>query len=97
MEYDPGTTEDVAMHDGTVLRLTKLAPDYTPTDRAAAYAYIQEKQAQGEIVTGLLYIDKDQSDMHQLHNSSDRPMNALPFDELCPGSKALESIQSRFR
>ena len=35
VEYDPGTTLDVTMHDGSSLRLRKLHEDYDPTDRAA--------------------------------------------------------------
>ena len=36
VEYDPGTTIDVEMHDGSHLRLRKLHEDYDPTDRIAA-------------------------------------------------------------
>src|SRR5208337_4634313 len=36
VEYDPGTTVEVTMHDGSHLRLTKLEEDYDPTDRVRA-------------------------------------------------------------
>src|SRR5438874_3383991 len=32
VEYDPGTTTDVTMHDGSHLRLRKLHEDYDPSD-----------------------------------------------------------------
>jgi 2-oxoglutarate ferredoxin oxidoreductase subunit beta len=33
VDYAPGEVELVTQHDGSVLRLRKLAPDYDPTDR----------------------------------------------------------------
>src|SRR5262245_55203551 len=36
VDYDPGTTVNVAMHDGSSLRLRKLEEDYDPTDKARA-------------------------------------------------------------
>src|SRR6201990_509429 len=36
VEYDPGTTIDVTMHDGSHLRLRKLHPEYNPTSRVQA-------------------------------------------------------------
>src|SRR3712207_4055300 len=38
-DYAPGTVQTVTQHDGSVLRLAKLAADYDPTDRLAAMAY----------------------------------------------------------
>src|SRR5436189_2230880 len=36
VEYDPGTTTAVTMHDGSKLFLKKVAEDYNPTDQPAA-------------------------------------------------------------
>src|SRR6202048_1088827 len=36
VEYDPGSTVEVTMHDGSRLRLRKLEEDYDPTDRIKA-------------------------------------------------------------
>src|SRR5438876_8026318 len=33
VDYDPGTTTEVTMHDGSHLRLRKLEEEYNPTDR----------------------------------------------------------------
>ena len=57
VDYAPGTVEEVEQHDGTVIRLRKLAEDYDTSDRAGAMAYLQDRQSDGEIVTGLLYVD----------------------------------------
>src|ERR1700742_3086140 len=36
VDYDPGTTHDVKMHDGSHMRLRKLHEDYDPTDPIGA-------------------------------------------------------------
>ena len=51
-DYAAGTVIDVTQHDGSVLRLRKLAEDYDPTDRIKAMNYLQERAAAGEVVTG---------------------------------------------
>jgi hypothetical protein len=35
--------------------------------------------------------------MHDILATDARPLNVLPMDELCPGSKALEAINARLR
>src|SRR3977135_2119276 len=64
-EYAPGTVEMVTQHDGSVLRLRKLHPEYDVHDRVGALTYMQERHAAGEIVTGLLYVDPNPRDMHR--------------------------------
>jgi 2-oxoglutarate ferredoxin oxidoreductase subunit beta len=49
------------------------------------------------VITGLLYIDEAQRDMHDIMTTDVRPLNAVPIAELCPGSKALEGINARLR
>jgi 2-oxoglutarate ferredoxin oxidoreductase subunit beta len=96
-EYEAGKAMPVRMHDGTEIVLRKADGAYDPTDRVAAFEYIQQRQAAGEIVTGLLYIDETKPDMHELANTPPGPLASLPFSKVCPGSKTLASIQSRFR
>jgi 2-oxoglutarate/2-oxoacid ferredoxin oxidoreductase subunit beta len=96
-EYAPGEVVEVPQHDGTVLRLRKLHPDYDATDRYAAMSYMNEHQARGEVVTGLLYLDPLATDLHTAMNTSDRPLNTLGVAQLCPGVKALEKINASLR
>ena len=56
-------------HDGSVLRLRKLHADYDPTDRLAAMNHMQLHQARGEVVTGLLYVDPEATDLHAALNT----------------------------
>ena len=85
-EYAPGTTTSVTMHDGSIVRFTKVAENYDPTDRLAAQTYIQGSQEKGEIPTGLLYLDESAGDMHDTERTVDTPLAALPFEQLCPAA-----------
>lgn len=93
-DYAPGEVREVVQHDGSVLHLKKIAEDYVATDRNAAAAYIQDHKAKGQIVTGLLYIDPDASDLHDRLGTAKVPLNALGTEELTPGAVALERINA---
>ena len=96
-EYAPGTLAHVTQHDGSVLRLRKLAEEYDPTDRIKVMNYLQQRAAAGEVVTGLLYIDPQAEDLHTHLNTVEQPLNQLGNRELCPGAVALERINASLR
>ncbi|HKA41262.1 MAG TPA: 2-oxoacid:ferredoxin oxidoreductase subunit beta [Burkholderiales bacterium] len=96
-DYAAGEVIEVAQHDGTVLRLRKLAPDYDPIDRIKVMNYLQERAAAGEVVTGLLYVDPQAEDLHAHLNTVEAPLNQLAERELCPGAVALERINASLR
>ncbi len=95
--YSDGGAMNVTLHDGSQILLRKVAKDYDPTDRSAAFSYIQDKLKQGEYLTGLLYIDESKPDFHELNETTARPLNELSYDELNPGTDKLKSIQARYR
>jgi len=97
VDYEPGTTETVTQHDGSLLHLAKLRDDYNPHDRVAAMAYLQARHAAGEIVTGLLFLDPESEDIHTHLDTVAAPLNRLGEAELCPGSAALEKINEAYR
>jgi 2-oxoglutarate ferredoxin oxidoreductase subunit beta len=96
-DYAPGTVVTVTQHDGSALRLRKLAEDYDPTDRVKVMNYLQERSAKGEVVTGLLYVQPDSSDLHENLSTVETPLNQLTERELCPGNVALERINASLR
>ena len=96
-DYAPGEVVDVQQHDGSMLRLRKLHPDYDPTDRYAALSYMNAHQARGEVVTGLLYLDPLATDLHTSLNTCDTPLNQLGLAQLCPGSQALDKLNALLR
>jgi 2-oxoglutarate ferredoxin oxidoreductase subunit beta len=95
--YEPGTMTEVTQHDGSVLRLRKLHADYDPNDRAGAMAFLHARQAAGEIVTGLLYVDPQADDLHGYLGTVARPLNALTDRELVPGASALDAVNAGLR
>ena len=95
--YEPGTVSEVVQHDGSVIRLRKLAPDYDPQDRIAAMTFMQEREAAGEVVTGLLYVHPHPEDLHKNLNTVDAPLNQLGERELVPGAAALEKLNASLR
>lgn len=97
VDYPAGASIEVEQHDGSVLRLSKIAEDYDPRDRLAAMNHIQCHQAEGAVVTGLLYIDPDADDLHGNLNTVAAPLNRLGEAELCPGSAALERLNAVLR
>jgi 2-oxoglutarate ferredoxin oxidoreductase subunit beta len=87
----------VELHDGSTVLLRKVSKEYNPKNRAVAYSYLHDHQKLGEIVTGLLYIDEGQREMHDISNTVAKPLRELPYSDLCPGPQALEDIQNRYR
>ena len=90
----PGEVESVVLHDGGTLRLRKLHPEYDPHDKVGALSYLEAHRAKGEVVTGLLYVDDDPTDLHAAQNTVAAPLNALGDAELVPGSAALQKFNA---
>ncbi len=97
VDFAAGEMVEVEQHDGSVLRLRKLNADYDPSDRIAAMNFIQERQARGEVVTGLLYVDAEAGDLHHHLNTADLAFNKLDARQLCPGTSVLDQINSSLR
>lgn len=96
-DYAAGATSDVVQHDGSTIRLRKLAEDYDPTDKLGAMAHLAQRHAAGEVVTGLLYLKNDSEDLNDRMNTVDVPLNSLGEAELCPGAAAIDAINAGLR
>jgi 2-oxoglutarate ferredoxin oxidoreductase subunit beta len=97
VDYAPGELVEVTQHDGSVLRLRKLQAGYDASDRIAAMTFVQARQAAGEVVTGLLYVDPDADDLHRHLDTVETPFNQLDADRLCPGAAVLDRINAGLR
>jgi 2-oxoglutarate ferredoxin oxidoreductase subunit beta len=96
-DYAEGDTHEVTMHDGSRVKLRKVTADYDPGDRDAVYNYLRQRQAAGEVPTGLLYVSGDTADMHAIDKTVAAPLVSLPYEQLCPGSAALNELMEDFR
>lgn len=92
-----GSTKNVALHNGASVRLSKLSDDYDPTDRGNAVRTLLEHKAQDKLMTGLIYIEPEAENFHDILNLPDTPLNQLSQTALCPGSDALSGINEGFK
>jgi len=96
-ELNGNGVTSVTMHDGSVLRFRTVPPGYDPKDRQRVMAYLQEHQAKGEVVTGVLYLDESVPDMHEMSGTPEIPLTQVPYEKLCPGSDALSKLNEEYR
>ena len=97
VDYAEGRVIEVEQHDGTTLHLRKLDAGYDPRDRLGAMSLIAQRQARGEVVTGLLYIDPEANDLHGHLETVEAPLNSLDAGALSPGAATLAKINASLR
>jgi 2-oxoglutarate ferredoxin oxidoreductase subunit beta len=97
VEYEPGSTTAVQMHDGSKLYLRKVAEDYNPSDKIAALRLLHETARRGEFATGIIYIEPDKDDFIDTLNLVDEPLALLPQDRVRPGKAVLDEIMDSLR
>ena len=97
VDYDPGTTTDVTMHDGSHLRLRKLTEDYDPSDRVHAIKTLLESHAKDEVLTGVFYVDIKKPSFIDLLNLTERPLASLGVEELRPSQQVLQEVMEELR
>src|SRR5271168_5340107 len=97
VEYDPGTTVNVTMHDGSHLRLRKLEEDYDPTSRIQAMTRLTEAHDKGEVLTGLFYVNTKSPSFLDMLNMVDQPLATLPESVTRPGREVLEAAMEELR
>jgi 2-oxoglutarate ferredoxin oxidoreductase subunit beta len=96
-DYVAGTAAEVTMHDGSIVRFTKIPEGYDPSDRDAVVAYLRQHRSEGTIPTGLLFLDPGGSELHAANRTVAEPLARLPYAQLCPGSAALDALQKSYR
>jgi 2-oxoglutarate ferredoxin oxidoreductase subunit beta len=96
-DYEPGSTHIVTMHDGSSIHLYKVDDSLDPFDRRSAIDALEDHRARGSILTGLIYMDEDSRDLHDVLETSQRPLNTLEEADLCPGNKMLLNINASLR
>ena len=97
VEYAEGASQAVTMHDGSTIVLRKLDADHDCRDRSVALVTLERHRVSGEIATGLIYVNDQADELHDILNTTTRPLNELSERELCPGSKALAAINDSLR
>ena len=90
--YDAGSSQVVTLHDGSTLHLRKADDRLDIHSRRSALGLMKTYKAEDQILTGLLYMDPDSKDLHETIQSASKPLRSLSESDLCPGQKALDTI-----
>jgi 2-oxoglutarate/2-oxoacid ferredoxin oxidoreductase subunit beta len=96
-DYPEGSVKTVELHDGSHLVLRKLEKDFDPANRENALQRIHEAKNNGEVLTGLFYINEGQPDFTELLNLQDEPLASLPPEKARPSREVLKHIMERFK
>jgi 2-oxoglutarate/2-oxoacid ferredoxin oxidoreductase subunit beta len=97
VDYDPGATVQVTMHDGSRLQLHKIEEDYDPTDRVRAITRLHEARDRGEVLTGVFYVNPTAPTFMDVLNVIDEPLATLPESVVRPGREVLEEVMEELR
>ena len=97
VDYDPGTTTNITLHDGSHLLLKKLGKDYDPTNRGDALRILTEAHDKNEVLTGLFYVDTNRQSFLELLNVVDEPLATLPLERVRPPKAALDEVMEELR
>ncbi len=92
VDYAKGDATQVTLHDGSTMMLRKLDQNYDPENRLEALKQIQTHQMKNEVITGLLFLDPKESEMHDMISTPKKSLREFELAELCPGKEALEAL-----
>jgi len=97
VDYDPGTTASVRMHDGSQLRLRKLDRDYDATSKVGALTLLAESHEKGEMLTGVFYVNTTAPSFIEQLNLTGESLARLPQEVVRPSRQALDEIMEELR
>ncbi len=95
-DYEPGTTKEVRLHDGSRLLLKKLERDYDPTDRLNAILMVKKAAAEKQFLTGLFYVNETEENLNERCDLVDTPLARLPESTVRPGATVLDQLMKSF-
>ena len=97
VDIPEGEVRDVEMHDGSHLRIRKLHREYDPTNRMAAAALLEESEAKGEVLTGVLYVNTSKPTFLEQLNMVSEPIATLPQSQTRPSKAVLDQVMEELR
>ncbi len=97
VEIPEGEVREVQLHDGSRLRIRKLDRDYDPTSKLAALSALEEAEAKGEVLTGVLYVNPEKPTFLDLLNLGEEPLATLPESKVRPSQEVLDQVMEELR
>ena len=92
-----GEVREVELHNGSRVRLKKLARDYDPTDRLGAIKMLHETAGAKEVVTGIIYVDSHRDTLIDMFGLVDEPLATLPELRVRPPKEMLNQVMEELR
>jgi 2-oxoglutarate ferredoxin oxidoreductase subunit beta len=96
-EIAEGEVKEVEMHDGSKLRIKKLGREYDPTSKFDALKMIEEANKNGEILTGVYYVDTTKPNFLDMLSIDAAPLATLPESRVRPPREALDEAMEELR
>jgi 2-oxoglutarate ferredoxin oxidoreductase subunit beta len=96
-EIPEGEVKEVEMHDGSKLRIKKLGRDYDPTNKFDALKAIDESNKNGEVLTGVYYVDTSKPNFLDMLSIDAAPLATLPESKIRPPKEALDEAMEELR
>jgi len=96
-EIAEGEVKEVEMHDGSKLRIKKLGREYDPTSKFDALKMIEEANKNGEILTGVYYVDTGKPNFLDMLSIDEAPLATLPESRVRPPKEALDEAMEELR
>lgn len=93
-DFEAGTTRDVEMHDGSLIRLKKLESDYDPSDRWQALRVLEAAECDNCLVTGLIYLDTQSPSLFQLYEMPEQPLNRMQERQIRPSRESIDAVNA---
>ncbi|MBI3893578.1 MAG: 2-oxoacid:ferredoxin oxidoreductase subunit beta [Candidatus Wallbacteria bacterium] len=97
VDYEEGTTKRVELPDGSYLILRKLDRDYDPFSKKLALSTLADARLSNQLLTGLLYLEKNRPSLDTRLNLPDRPLVELGEDDLRPPRAVLEQLMESYK
>jgi 2-oxoglutarate ferredoxin oxidoreductase subunit beta len=97
VDYAPGETREVTLHDGSKITLKKLGEDYDPGDAFGALTVLHKTREEGKFVTGILYANPRKPAFDAEVGMVDRPLASLTLEEVRPPKSVLDEVMTGLR
>jgi 2-oxoglutarate ferredoxin oxidoreductase subunit beta len=94
VDYAPGETTVVTLHDGSQVRLKKLDLEYDPTNRMEAIQLLEKARTEQLFITGLLYLNERRQTLPEVLNLPETALVHQPPERMRPSRESLEQIMA---
>lgn len=96
VDYEPGTSREVTMPDGSRIVLKKLDAAHDATDLDSAWKAIRDAREERRLITGLLHVNPNTRPYDEELNLVETPLAQLPMSAVRPGREVLDEIMRAY-